>query len=125
MNEVGRDLKAADALLAHLSRPEWRKKATEIFHFMDIRVIRLIVAAGQDEWIMNARRGFSGQGFRQEDFIEMFFQMRQRVAQAETGAADIRPQVAEAMAARVPSKKNSIITTTQEHGNRKVVLTDG
>lgn len=127
-----RDLKGADALMAHLSRPAWRKKASEIFGFMDIRVVQLIVANGQDEFLQNARRGFSGQGFRQEDFIEMFFAMRHRVAEhakhaeLNVGEVQIDEMVENARNTGDVSKVGPrYTTTTQIKGERKVELTDG
>ncbi len=131
MNEV-RDLQGADDIFKMMSRPEWRKKAIEIFAFIDIRIIRIIVARGQDEWLMTARRGFAGQGFRQEDFLEMFFQMRQRVAQTPgtpVGEVAIDEMVENARATgdvNDPGPRNAIATTEVVKGERKrVVLTDG
>jgi hypothetical protein len=89
-HDAQRDLSGADDIAKMLTREEWAKKASEIFAWMDIRVVQAIVAAGQDEWLRVARAGFSGQGFRQEDYIEMFFQMRQRVAKAQETAEDMR-----------------------------------
>jgi len=130
MTTEKRDLKSADDIFKMMSRPEWRKKAIEIFAFIDIRIIRVIVARGQDEWLVTARRGFSGQGFRQEDLIEMFFQMRQRVAQnpgTPVGEVAIDEMVDNARATGDVNdySRPRITTTTQEKGERKVVLTDG
>ncbi len=82
MNDVARDLAGADDIAKVLSRKEWSAKASEVYDLMDIRIIELIVAGGEDEWIQMARRGFAGQGFRQEDFISMFHKMRYRLAKS-------------------------------------------
>lgn len=132
---MNRDLKGADALMAHLSRDEWRKKASDIFGFMDIRIIQLIVARGQDDFLQNARSGFSGQGFHQEDFIEMFFQMRHRVAEhlkhAEINVGDVQidEMVENARATgdvNTPGPRAAIRTDEIVRGVRQpVVIADG
>lgn len=86
---VKRDLTATDDLTKIFDRPTWAEKAVTIFNYMPIADVQLIVAGGQSEFLVVARRGFAGQGFQQEDFLRMFMEMEVRVAKHQRTHAPI------------------------------------
>lgn len=82
-----RDLRAADKLLEKgMSREAWVTALTMITRSWDLMIVQAVVASGEGEWLRVSRSTFSGQGFSQQDLIDVFADMRRRVETAEQHA---------------------------------------
>ncbi len=78
------DVARAEGLLGKaFNKEQWVANGGEIFMWMDITTLKAIYACGEEEFIRNARIGFSGQGFTTSDLRTMFHRIRFRVQKAE------------------------------------------